>query len=151
MRRRMTVLSLALLACAAAIFPATARKVATTTDTKRLVNGAPDAACQGLDVAAGVNLAQVVHSAPGGSTFCLSSGTYDVGTTTIMVPDGTSIIGQPVTVGASGSIEAPTKIVGNGTDLLQTRSNVTLANLDLGGDLSGGVVRDNGTGLTISY
>ncbi|HYZ47131.1 MAG TPA: hypothetical protein VE712_05645, partial [Actinomycetota bacterium] len=97
-----------------------------------------------MNVSPDADLVRVVDSHPAGTTFCLSSGTYEVGNRAVEPKSGTTIIGDTVTVQSSGAIDAPTKIVGNGENLIRAGRGVTLTNLDLGGQLSVGVVKDQG-------
>ena len=91
--------------------------------------------CEGIQVSPGANLVSLISGVTN-KTFCIRAGTYNIGSDTIKVGNGTKLIGDTVSVSGPGVISAPTKIVGNGRggiiDLGQA-SGVVLENLDISG------------------
>jgi hypothetical protein len=85
------------------------------------------------------DLAAAIANAPTGTTFCIHSGTYSLGTSALHPKDNDRLIGDPVTRGTDGTISAPTKIVGSGAAIINLEEGTLMAtgvlikNLDISG------------------
>jgi hypothetical protein len=114
----------------------TTMPTSTTTTSPTTTTTVPThSACHGVTVSAGANLASAVANAGSGTTFCLQSGTYSVGSSAVKPKDNDKLIGVPVHVGSDGSIAATSKIVGSGDAVidLHNANGVTIQNLDVSG------------------
>jgi hypothetical protein len=116
--------------------------------------------CSGVTVKAGANLVSQVAAAPAGTTFCIQSGTFSIGSSAVQPKDNDKLIGVPVNVGSDGSISAATKIVGNGAAIVYVGNakGVTLKNLDVSGGKGTSSCRpqcgrgiSKGVNLSVSY
>jgi Concanavalin A-like lectin/glucanases superfamily/Right handed beta helix region len=139
----------------------TTMPTSTTTTSPTTTTTVPtQSACKGVTVSAGANLAAAVANAGSGTTFCLQSGTYSVGSSSVKPKDNDKLIGVPVHVGSDGSITATSKIVGSGAAIIDLHNvnGVTLQNLDVSGargtegckPLCGRGI-SQGDNLTVSY
>jgi hypothetical protein len=117
-------------------------------------------ACAGISVSTSDNLVTKIASAPSGTTFCIHSGTYSLGTAALQPKDKDKLIGDPVTRARSGSIAAPTKIVGTGPAIIDVGDSlgVLIQNLDISGARGTFACRplcgrgiSHGASLTVSY
>lgn len=90
--------------------------------------------CSGVAVRSGANLHRKIANGKA-QTYCLASGTYDLGSKPLRPDSGDVIVGQPVTFGSKGKVTAPTKIHGTSTDgvIQGVHSNMSLRlkNLDI--------------------
>ncbi|MEA2508380.1 MAG: hypothetical protein QOG21_462 [Actinomycetota bacterium] len=117
-------------------------------------------ACAGISVSTADNLVSKIANAPSGTTFCIHSGTFSLGTAALQPKDNDKLIGDPVTRARSGSISAPTKIVGTGPAIIDIGESlgVLIQNLDISGARGTYVCRplcgrgiSHGASLTVSY
>jgi hypothetical protein len=92
-------------------------------------------ACSGVTVGAGDNLVTKVSSASSGTTFCIASGTFSIGSLAVKPKDNDKLIGASAIVGIDGSISAASKIVGSGAVIIDLGKahGVTIQNLDVSG------------------
>ena len=90
--------------------------------------------CSGVAVRSGANLHRKIANGRA-QTYCLASGTYDLGSKPLRPDSGDVIVGQRVTFGSKGKVTAPTKIYGTSTDgvIQGAHSNMSLRlkNLDI--------------------
>jgi Right handed beta helix region len=92
-------------------------------------------ACAGVTVNAGNNLVAMVSNASSGTTFCIASGTFSIGSSAVKPKDNDKLIGASAVVGIDGSIAAASKITGSGPAIIDLgkSSGVTITNLDISG------------------
>ncbi|MBA3291732.1 MAG: hypothetical protein H0U17_09610, partial [Actinobacteria bacterium] len=100
-------------------------------------------ACSGTKVAASENLHAVVDG-KSNTTFCLASGTFDLGSTPLSPGTNVTIQGATGTRSSLGAINAPTKIVGTAAEAIITAGgNNTLRWLDVSGSNPGSACQPN--------
>jgi hypothetical protein len=123
-------------------------------------SGALTTTCTGVSVSPTDNLAAKISAAPSATTFCIHAGTYSLGNAALQPKDKDKLIGDPVTRGATGTISAPTKIVGTGPAIIDVgnASGVIVKYLDVSGARGTTSCRpkcgrgiSQGTTLTVSY
>lgn len=117
-------------------------------------------ACSGTTLTTSDNIVNKISSASSGTTFCLQSGTYSIGSSAVLPKANDKLIGTTVVVGSDGSIAAGTKIVGTGNKIIDVnKSNgVVIQNLDVSGATGSSGCKPScgrgiseGDNLTISY
>jgi hypothetical protein len=91
--------------------------------------------CSGVVVNLGDNLVAMVSNASSGTTFCVASGTFSIGSSAVKPKANDKLIGASATVGIDGSISASSKIMGSGQVIIDLgkASGVTIKNLDVSG------------------
>jgi len=115
-------------------------------------------ACSGTKVAASENLHAVVDG-KSNTTFCLASGTFDLGSTPLSPGTNVTIQGATGTRSSVGAINAPTKIVGTAAEaIIAAGANNTLRWLDVSGSNPGSACQPNcgrgirtGASMTVEY
>ena len=116
--------------------------------------------CSGVSVSPTDNLVSKIATAASGTTFCIHSGTFSLGTAALQPKDKDKLIGDPVTRAADGSITAPTKIIGTGPAIIDVgeSTGVLIQNLDISGAKGTFACRplcgrgiSHGATLTVSY
>jgi hypothetical protein len=110
-------------------------QAATPTTVDSAGNNAVTTSCSGVAVGSSANLVSTVSNASSGTTFCLQSGTFSIGSAAVKPKDGDKLIGVAPTVGTNDSISATSKIVGTGAQIIDVGNakNVDLENLDVSG------------------
>ena len=105
-------------------------------------------ACSGTKVAASENLHAVVDG-KSNTTFCLASGTFDLGSTPLSPGTNVTIQGATGTRSSVGAINAPTKIVGTASlAIIEAGADNTFRWLDVSGSKPGSACQpDCGRGV----